>query len=118
MPTGTWCLRDRLRMLSFVLVLARTFVMPGEVMALADGNPDGGVDVTDYTFWADNYGSTGVGIPGDHTGNGVVDLPDYTLWANDYGLGIPNAAIPSTFVTGELDQVDLPASLGRWSISR
>jgi hypothetical protein len=104
-------------MLSFVLVLARALVMPGEVRALADGNLDGGVDVADHTIWADKYRSTGVGIPVDYNGNRLVDLSDCTLWANDYGLGIPNAPIPSTFVTGALDE-DFPASLGRWSISR
>jgi hypothetical protein len=51
-----------------------------------DGNGDGGVDIADFTVWADSFGRTVVPFTeGDFNGDGGVDIADFTVWADNFG---------------------------------
>lgn len=63
----------------------------------ADGNFDGVVDLGDYTWWGDNFGSS---VPNfrtaDYNDDGLVDIGDFTLWGEQFGMTVstpePSAA--------------------------
>ena len=70
-----------------------------------DANEDGSVDGADYTIWADNYQSGGVGWGGgDFNGDDVVDGGDYTIWADFYtgGGAIPEPATLTLLALGTM----------------
>ena len=52
---------------------------------LADFSGDGTVDGSDYTIYADHYGSSHPDSPADANGDGKVDGSDYSIWADHNG---------------------------------
>jgi hypothetical protein len=69
-----------------------------------DANIDGCVDGADYTLWADNYQTPGMGwCGGDFNADGNTDGADYTLWADNYtpgGSSVPEPATLSLLALG------------------
>jgi subtilisin family serine protease len=49
-----------------------------------DANADGTVDQADVEIFANEFGTTGLGIASDHDGDGDVDLGDFTVLRNSF----------------------------------
>jgi filamentous hemagglutinin len=55
-----------------------------------DGNLDGAVDLTDFTFLAANFNGTGKNwLQGDYNYDGSVDLTDFTFLAANFNQSLP-----------------------------
>jgi hypothetical protein len=62
-----------------------------------DANGDDMVDLTDFTFLAANFNTTGKShADGDFDHNGTVDLTDFTILASNFNKQAPAAPIGST----------------------
>ena len=58
--------------------------------AAGDGNLDGTVDLTDFTFLAANFNGTGkTWLQGDYNYDGNVDLTDFTFLASNFNQTLP-----------------------------
>jgi hypothetical protein len=58
-----------------------------------DGNVDGTVDLTDFTFLASNFNGTGkTWLQGDYNYDGTVNLTDFTFLASNFNQTLPVAS--------------------------
>jgi fibronectin-binding autotransporter adhesin len=88
-----------------------------------DGNLDGQVDLTDFTFLAANFNGTNKNwLQGDFTYDGNVDLTDFTFLASNFNRSLSaesvGSAVPEPIVTGFPLAATLSVILGRRRLCR
>ena len=70
----------------------------GPPSSFGDYEPDGDVDIIDFGFFADSFGSvTGdarYDVRSDHEPDGDVDIIDFGRFADNFGVGIPALTVP------------------------
>lgn len=54
-----------------------------------DLNGDGAVSLDDLILFRQNFGSTGLNLPGDFDGDGTVGMADFIIFRQNFGAGCP-----------------------------
>ena len=88
-----------------------------DIPLVGDFNDDGFVDSSDYAFWRNSLGQTGVDLPADADGDGTVDADDLQFWLDNFGA---SSAQPTTgpFAVPEPATSGLAIALGLALLSK